>query len=159
VTEEELAPSGDELIYLQLRERYGQGPHKAVPAEAVVAEAADPAHPWHNRFEWDDTAAARLYRLEQARHILRTIKITVQARPDSRVRVRAAVFLPSQSGYVHTPQVLRESDLRAEMLVQAAKELSALRAKYAVLTELADVWDLIDTHPRIRVATAAENPG
>lgn len=37
----------------------------------VVEEAADPQHPLHHRFEWDDTEAAIKWRLSQASSLLR----------------------------------------------------------------------------------------
>jgi hypothetical protein len=47
-------------------------------AEAVVAEAANSASPLHGDFEWDDTKAGRLYRLQQARALIVRIGFYVE---------------------------------------------------------------------------------
>lgn len=43
----------------------------------ILLEAATPdTHPLHVLFEWDDTTAAQNYRLEQARRLIRSCKVT-----------------------------------------------------------------------------------
>lgn len=49
--------------------------------DQVVNEAADPASPLHNWFEWDDSVAAAYYRLWQARALLNSFEISY-TRPD-----------------------------------------------------------------------------
>lgn len=41
----------------------------------VVEEARKPRHPLHKHFEWDDNAAAEAYRINQARAIIRSVRI------------------------------------------------------------------------------------
>lgn len=43
---------------------------------AVLEAAADPTSPAHHRFTWDDTAAAQQWRLEEARRLIREVRIT-----------------------------------------------------------------------------------
>lgn len=60
--------------------------------ELVLAEASDPEHELHERFVWDDTEAAHRYRLTQAGHLIRSVKVTVQKSPESQpIRVRAFI--------------------------------------------------------------------
>lgn len=47
-----------------------------VEPETVVAVAADPGHPLHRYFTWDNNEAAHRYRLVQAEKLLRTVKVT-----------------------------------------------------------------------------------
>jgi hypothetical protein len=61
----------DELVKLR---RPGHG----IDPEDVVDVAKDPSHPLHDAFEWDDTEAARQYRLEQARYLIRAVRIVVE---------------------------------------------------------------------------------
>lgn len=49
-----------------------------IPAPAVVEAARPEASAMHDHFEWDDTAAADQWRLDQARYLLRSI-VTVYA--------------------------------------------------------------------------------
>jgi hypothetical protein len=43
--------------------------------DAVVEVATDPDHVLHDSFEWDDGAAGHSYRVWQARHLIRGVKI------------------------------------------------------------------------------------
>ena len=46
-------------------------------AEDVVAEASNPDNPLHTCFEWDNLIAGHQFRLEQARTLIRRVKIVV----------------------------------------------------------------------------------
>lgn len=66
--------------------------HNKLTPTIVVAVAADPAHPLHGRFVWDDSEAARRYRLVQASGLIRSVSVTVERQDDKPpVRVRAFV--------------------------------------------------------------------
>lgn len=43
----------------------------------VVQTARDPASPLHPLFEWDDAAAAAAHRLEQARNVIKRVRVEV----------------------------------------------------------------------------------
>jgi hypothetical protein len=43
--------------------------------EDVVAAAKEPAHALHDCFEWDDSKAGHLYRIDQARALIREVKV------------------------------------------------------------------------------------
>jgi len=45
--------------------------------EDVVAAAAAPEHPLHAKFEWDDEKAGSLYRIQQARVLIRSVKLRI----------------------------------------------------------------------------------
>ena len=66
--------------------------HKRLTPSIVVTVAADPAHPLHERFVWDDSEAARRYRLVQASGLIRSVSVVVEREEDKPpVRVRAFV--------------------------------------------------------------------
>lgn len=66
--------------------------HRRLTPTIVVAVAADPAHPLHERFVWDDSEAARRYRLVQASGLIRSVSVIVERQDDKPpVRVRAFV--------------------------------------------------------------------
>jgi hypothetical protein len=62
-------------------------------APVVVEDAKDPSSPLHRYFEWDDTAAAQAYRIEQAEALIRRVRVWVlPSEPDSKpIAVRAYV--------------------------------------------------------------------
>lgn len=46
--------------------------------ERVVEVARDPANPLHSRFEWDDSKCGIRFRIEQARQLVRELRIPVR---------------------------------------------------------------------------------
>lgn len=52
--------------------------HKTITVDMVLAEAAKPAHPLHDLFEWDNTIAAEKFRKMQGYALILSSKFTVQ---------------------------------------------------------------------------------
>jgi hypothetical protein len=50
--------------------------YQELTPELVLDEARDTSHPLHSKFEWDDSIAAEAHRREQARHLIRTVKVS-----------------------------------------------------------------------------------
>jgi len=129
--------------------------------EAVVAAAADPASPLHERFVWDDTEAARRYRVLQAAALIRAV-VTVIPREDAEpVRVRAFVSLstdrktPDTVGtYRPITHVLADPTLAEIALRDALAEMRAMRAKHGHLAALASVWEALDAVRAPSIAAA-----
>ena len=100
-------------IELQRLEENG----KLDPKEVVDA-ARDTISPLHDYFEWDDDKAADAYRLEQARTLIRRVKIVVvEAEREYRtVRyVRDPEMEQDETGYVSVLTVRRQD--RAESIL------------------------------------------
>lgn len=120
-------------------------PNGLLRPEAVVEVAESPTHPLHNKFEWDDTEAARLYRIEQARTVIRSFKVHI---PELNVEVQALSSLDidrkSQGGYRWTLEILERPDLRQQLLQTALNELTSIKTKYEHYTELASIWSAIN---------------
>ena len=83
----------------------------------VVESARDPSSPLHAHFDWDDTEAAEKWRHEQARQLIRSVKITIS--DASPVSVRAYVSLPvdrqSGAGYRRFEEVRDNEFLRRQL--------------------------------------------
>lgn len=113
-------------------------------ADDVVREAANPECPLHSYFEWDDSEAARQFRLYQAQHMIRHVRVTIEVVPDKEVSVRAyASTGPRPREYRPIVDVLQDDTLRRELLERAYQDLRDFRRRYAVLKELAGVFDAI----------------
>src|SRR5690606_38140893 len=98
-------------------------------------------------FTWDEGEAARLWRIEQARRLLR-VAVTI-LHPQQDHPVRAFVSLPGDrrkpgGGYRPITTVMADAELRRQLLQQALRELSWFRRKYRSLKELASVMQAID---------------
>ena len=110
---------------------------------ADVVEAARPrASPLHEKFTWDDSAAAHAYRLWQAREL---IQVTVRVLPGSTESVRAYVSLSDDrseegGGYRCIVSVLSNKATREQMLAEALAELERIERTYKNLSELAAVF-------------------
>lgn len=129
----------------------------------VVDDARNPDSPLHSYFDWNNDHAAEQWRLFQAGVLVRRIKVfivkpeqadqrievhLVRPEPAGSISTRRFVSLPSQrsalGGYLPVESVLSDAERRAELINTALRELRALREKYQVLEELADVWSALD---------------
>jgi hypothetical protein len=66
-----------------------------VTAEELVEAARSPKHPLHNRFVWNDAAAAHSHRIDTARQLIRGVYMPVRR---SKSVIRAPI-------YVHDPSL------------------------------------------------------
>lgn len=112
----------------------------------VVDYARDENTLLHEMFEWDDGDAARKYRLEQARKLLR-VHVTILE--GSTKEIRAYVSLPSDrekpgGGYRHIKFVMSNEQQRLELLATALNEMEHFRYKYQALQELVPVFEAMD---------------
>lgn len=118
--------------------------------EEVLEDARSGESPLHDFFEWDDTAAAEKHRLEQARHLVRSIVVVLSGPAEGR-ETKAYVHFRKDpdaddidSPYIATCKVLADSVLRARLLRQALRDVEAWRAKYRDLSELAAIFAAVD---------------
>jgi hypothetical protein len=66
----------------------------------VLSLAADPSHPMHNDFEWDDTVAAEAHRLYQTRAMRCSLQVEVINKQNEPTHIRAFVRTLDKVGYV-----------------------------------------------------------
>lgn len=111
--------------------------------ELVIEEARRPSSPLHGRFTWADTEAAHLWRLEEAR---RLIRVTVQMIPngsDEPERIWVSLKQDQNKeggGYRTLVSVLSDADLRKQLLNEALEDMKYFEEKYSHLKELAEVF-------------------
>lgn len=106
--------------------------------KAVIEAARNPSHVLHKHFEWDDAIAAEKYRQEQAREIIRCIR--VEDNPDDEP-ARAFLSVTSRGGvsYRTLSDVQQSSDLQLAVLKAAERDLDAFERRYRELTEICDL--------------------
>jgi hypothetical protein len=114
--------------------------------EKILIEAERPSSPLHSFFEWDDTEAARQYRLVQARELVR---VHVRIIENVKEPVRAYVSLSSDrvhgGGYRPILKVLSDTQQRGVLLQDALRELESFRIKYQMLVELGKIFEETST--------------
>jgi len=110
-----------------------------------------PMHrPTHEFFEWDDSAAASRYRVQQARYLLRTIHVIVESNEveiETRAFVHVSVSEPEQETrkvYTTVQYALSDDDLKRQVIEEALRQLENWRARWSQYTELATVFAAID---------------
>ena len=95
--------------------------HGALTPRLVVDTAADPDHPLHSRFDWDDSTAADKWRIEQAGQLLR---ITYRPDPTKPVELRFFAAVRGENtptaDYVPTAEALAD-EFTAELLLRQMK--------------------------------------
>jgi hypothetical protein len=104
----------------------------------VVDEARDPQSPLHKSFTWNNDEAAEQWRLQQARQLIRSIKIErVENTQETRtVRfVRQYVHDPGQDGYLATEDVAKLPDVRERVLDEMRRDLTRLQSKWDLYKE------------------------
>lgn len=126
----------------QLRKRAGG----LLTAEAIVNDARPEDAPLHPCFEWNDQVAAENFRREQARHVIRGVRVVMDRGNDSVLPVRAFVNVVQgeSRGYSSTAYVMGEAELRAQVLQNAWRDLETFRTRYRELEELSEVFNAAD---------------
>lgn len=97
------------------------------PADVVNA-ARDPAHPLHERFQWDDAKAAEAHRLDQARSLIKSVKVEITT-TTRRIRAVAYVHDPAlprgEAGYTHVARVRSQEELAREHVAAEVTRLAS----------------------------------
>lgn len=142
------------LVLIALTEIY-EGHGFLTPA-VVVDEAANPKHPLHDRFEWDDQEAAREYRLVQAGALIRSVKLRIVEPEVSEIRafVNVPAQTPGEQGHYVPESVVRaDPAMQAIVLQTMNREWRSMQRRYQSHRQF---WDLVNqTLEAQRVAAAA----
>lgn len=122
-----------------LEERNGQ-----ITAPDVVQHASDTRSAMHQYFEWDDSEAAKEYRLDQARALITSVRVRIDTMPE-RGPMRAFVHIPAAKPYYASAAKAMADEVTRDMVIaKALRELESVRARYADIVELAEVFERID---------------
>jgi hypothetical protein len=118
--------------------------------EVVVDAARDEASPLHDRFEWDDQIAGEKYRLDQARRLIRSVRVVYREadEKESARTIRAFHAIRDEQGTSYRPvEEVTESPLLTKLLLQSMElEWKQLMRRYGHFEEFlklvrADVED------------------
>jgi hypothetical protein len=89
----------------------------------IVDTARDKKHPLHVHFEWDDILAGEAYRLEQARSLVRIVRVVDEEVDEGSTRAFISVNLPKSGVSYRTASDVRNSrDLAEAVLAQAERD-------------------------------------
>lgn len=105
--------------------------------EAVVQDAKSKTSPLHDQFEWDDSEAGKQWRLQQARELIRSVKIEIQTetRVVSTVRYVRDPAAGAEQGYVEVAKLRDDKALAKDALMAEMRAASALFERAKTLAE------------------------
>ena len=120
----------------QIREDNGG----VLTAAAIVEAAAAPEHILHSHFEWNAEEAAAKYRLQQARQLVRVVRLTYINKRGEPEQIRAWHSVPSPqspTGRAYTPLAeIQESEFLTKELKRSMEiEWRALQRRYRRFSE------------------------
>lgn len=115
--------------------------HGELTPKLLVDTARPDDHPLHDRFEWDNTVAGEKYREEQARGLIRTVRV-VEVHGDTDVTsVRAFHSVPRPAGQTYVPldEVIADPFTRTIVLKAAEREWRRVFSRNKHLAEFIDM--------------------
>lgn len=110
----------------------------------IVELAKDPQTELHKCFEWDDTTAAKKWRIHTAKQICCSLKVVVTQENKEPVAYRLIQADKEEKVYKPVVFTVRHEDDYARLLRQAKEELAAFKKRYKSIVELESVIDEID---------------
>ncbi len=124
----------DELT--RIREKRGR-----LTARDVWQESRRKDRPLHNEFEWDDRAAADLYRDQAARRVIQSI---IVVRADDSAETRAFIHVDVREvgeSYERVEVVMADSDLCEQAITEALRYLRTAEAKLRSIQQFIKLAD------------------
>jgi hypothetical protein len=129
----------------RLRKKHGG----ELSTQIVVKEAESKRSPLHEAFEWNDTEAARQFRLVQAGYMIRHVTVVFED-PDEDMEheIRAFVSVKQEDAekpsYTSMRSAMESPELRDQVFKQALNEINRWKMKYRHLTLFARIFSEID---------------
>lgn len=122
------------------------GPIPHVTPESVVEAARPKDAPLHPALTWDDAKAAELHRLNEARTLVRAVRVEKDDSTVSKVPqfVSVRVQAIDSSAYVKTAVAMSDEEMRRQVLTDAMRQLRGWQTRYKHLTEFSGVTKAID---------------
>lgn len=129
-----------EACLSQLRDVQEQ--HSGILTPTAVVDAARPVDaPLHPCFEWNDTIAAERFRQEQAKVLIRSVRVLFVPDDKSGRAQPTNVYIGIEGGrkFISSPTVAPKSGLSVDLKTEFVRELDVLFQKYGSVPELARV--------------------
>jgi hypothetical protein len=102
--------------------------HGKIEASTVVDLSRPDDAPLHPEFEWDDSRAAEEYRRDQARHMIRSIRVVRQA-DEEPIRQYVNVRTDDGNHYQAAEVAVRDADVWGRVMAEAAELVAASEAR------------------------------
>ncbi len=130
-------------------------------AADVVKKARSKKSAMHDEFDWNDSTAAHQHRLDQARSLIRVIRVESVVHKKTISTVKYVRHPDLESGYVSTVDVAKDADLahgvlvdefkRAAAALRRARELAIVFSMEGEVDAATETIDLMRTRVESRV--------
>ena len=137
-------------LYGEELARIAKANKNRLEAKMVVEEATKKSSVFHDYFEWDDSVAGKEYRLDQARCLIRSIKIIIK-HGDEEIEVKQFINIRVQNGedeparkYIPSEIIAKDKVLREQAIKEAMDEFIAIQFKYKGIKELGAIFSAIE---------------
>lgn len=122
----------------------------ALTPSALVNESRPVKAVLHPEFTWADDKAAELWRMEEARNLLRVTQVVYETGP---VEPQRAVVLQTRSKdmedvaseYAPVHEVLERQSTRDRLILDLLRDLQAFRRRFALVSELSHAVPVLDS--------------
>ena len=126
------------------------------PADVEDA-ARNRAHPLHPHVTWDDSAAARNWRLQECRMLIRCV-VLVNDDDDIEPPTRHWLSVddpPDGRSYRSSDEIIKTTDLQLALLRRALRDLEAFEERYRQFKELCALVKVARSHAQAALGGAA----
>ena len=115
--------------------------HGTLTPTLVVEEARDEISPLHGHFDWNDTTAGESWRREQARHLIKSVRITYSSDGEAQsVRAFQAINRKHpEPVYEPSEKIAADPALRQLVILQMEREWGAMFQRYSRFREFAQL--------------------
>jgi hypothetical protein len=124
------------------------------PAEVVDA-ARDPRSALHGQFVWDDSDAAEMFRLQQARALIKRVRVEVVRSDQEVVIVPAFIRAPEGGGYTATQTIAVNTLDRETVVLRALAQVATILRNLAAPEVDELLTQVIQLRGRMEQARAA----
>ena len=129
------------------RIRHLEDKNGSITPETVVQDAMDPDSPLHDEFTWDLNEAAKAHWLDQARRLIRSVKVIITTETKT-VTAVAYVRDPSkpkdEQGYLSVEKVRADKEVARDVLIDEFKRAGAALQRAQKLTIAFDIEEEVD---------------
>lgn len=125
--------------------------HGLVTPALIVADATPETSPLHRFFTWDDAQAARHYRMNQARVLVRNVVRLYVDGSGERKTVRSFLHVSDSihgPAYVSLERITAKPQFSHQVAINAMRELNAWHQRYEAYSELASVLEGVQAAQR-----------
>lgn len=136
-------------IYKKELEKLEKKYNGMLAPQDILREASTDRSPLHDWFDWQDEIAGEKWRLHQARLLLNSIRVKVMFEGGNRSYRKYLNVKVKQNGgfkrfYVQTNKIMKNPDLKEQILARAISEANYWKRTYDEYQELENIFQSID---------------